>query len=79
MKYRLYGATGYMRLYASIGSQKVVRFARGYSRGVQKMLEKMPNRVMNSAGNAIFRKRPLLARQLGALSTISKKWKLVGM
>jgi hypothetical protein len=43
------------------------------------MLEKMPNRVMNSAGNAIFRKRPLLARQLGASSTISKKWKLVGM
>ena len=35
MKYWLYGATGYMRLYASIGSQKVVRFTHGYGRGVQ--------------------------------------------
>jgi hypothetical protein len=48
MKFWLYGATGYMRVYVSICSQKVVQFVCGYGRGVQKMLEKMPSRVMSS-------------------------------
>jgi hypothetical protein len=73
MKYWLYGATGYMQLYASIGSQKVVQFARGYGRGVQKMLGKMPSRVMNSAGKCNIQKTPVVGAATGCFVDNFKK------
>ena len=69
----MYGATVYMRLYAFICSQKVVRFACGYGREVQKMLEKTPSRVMSSAGKCDIQKTPVVGMETGCFVINFKK------